>query len=247
MALVSLDGFILFYTPFGLNLLSIVASLVILNTSCGIITIFRWRKLNSRPGKQFILSINYSIFNSKIDKILIVVLILAIFLTIITAIFISFLPTNQASFTEFYILGASGNTINYPQNLTVGQYSNLTIGLINHEQKKINYTIEIWLINRTVNYNTSKNIIEYTYHEMWFLDKLTVSLNHFSPDKDLIWQPQWEYLYNFNINRTGQYILMFLLFTTPAPDYNKLINYQEFAVTEIQSAYQNLYIWLDIR
>ena len=247
IALVSLDGIMLFYTPFGFNLISIVSSLLIIVIVCGMLAIYRWRKL--RQQKQFILSFNIPTFKSKskLDQILMIFFILAIILTIVTAVVISFLPTKQESFTEFYILGASGKTINYPKNLTMGQASNVTIGLINQEHKTIDYTIEIWLINQTLSYNNSTKTIDSTYHEMWFLYKLTVPLNHFTPDADIIWQPQWEYLYNFSVNKTGRYTLMLLLFTSPAPEYNKLQNYKDIAETEIQSAYESIYIWLNIR
>lgn len=247
IAIVSLDGLLLFYTPFGFTLLSILSSLLIIIIFCGIIALYRWRK--ARQQNQIVISLKLPSFHStsKLDKILMMVLIWAIALTIITAVFISLLPTKQESFTEFYILGAAGKTTNYPKNLTIRQNSNLTIGLINQEHKTIDYTIEIWLVNQTLSYNNITKAIDYTYHEMWFLDKLTVRLDHFTPDIDLIWQPQWEYLYNFQINKTGRYTLMFLLFTSPAPDYDKQQNYKDIAATEIQSAYQNIYIWLNIK
>jgi uncharacterized membrane protein len=179
-------------------------------------------------------------------------------MTIITAGFISFTPKKQDSFTEFYILGSTRNTTSYPKatsypkNLTIGQNSNVTIGLINHEYKTITYTIEIWLINQTLSYNNITKTNETIYHEMWFLDKITVRLNHFTKNNNkLIWQPQWEYSYDFSINKTGRYTLMFLLFTTPTPEYNTTTNYQKisqnFAAVKIQSAYSNVYLWLNIR
>lgn len=247
IAIVSLNGILLFYTPFGFNLPSILSSITIINVLCGIIAISRWRKL--RKQRQNIIS--FPLFtlplNSKLDKILVTILICAITLTVTTAVFISFLPTKRESFTEFYILGSSGKTSNYPKNLTVGQPTSLTIGLINQEHKTIDYTIEIWLVNQTFSYNNTTQTFDPTYHESWFLDKLTIRLDHFTPDTDVIWQPQWEYLYNFNINKTGRYTLMFLLFTSPAPDFNKQQNYKDIAAAEIQSAYQSIHLWLHIK
>lgn len=247
IALVSLDGILLFYTPIGFSLLSILASLLLIILLCGSVALIRWRKL--RQQKHITLTVTIPTFKStsKLDKILVMILVWAIVLTIITAVFITLLPTKQESFTEFYVLGASGKASNYPKNLTVGQNSNLTIGLINYEHKTIDYTIEIWLVNQSLSYNNITKTMEYTYHEMWFLDKLSVRLDHFTPDIDVIWQPQWEYLYHFNINKTGRYTLMFLLFTSPAPEYNRQQNYKDIAATEIQSAYQSIYIWLNIK
>jgi uncharacterized membrane protein len=227
--------------------MSIISSLVLIVIVCGIIAIYRRKKLQQQ--NQFVLSLNVPTFESKskLDKILFFILILAIMLTIFTAVFISFLPIKQESFTEFYILGASGKTIYYPKNLTKGQPSNVTIGLINQEHKTVDYTIEIWLINQTLSYDNSMKTMNTTYHEMLFLNKLTVTLNDFTPDTNIIWKPQWEYIYNFRVNKTGRYTLMFLLFTSPTPEYNTLQNYKDIAATEIQSAYESIYIWLNIR
>ena len=247
IALASLDGILLFYTPLGFSLMSIISSLALIVIVCGIVAMYRRRKLQRQ--NQFVLSLNVPTFEpkSKLDKILFFILILAIILTIFTAVFISFLPIKQESFTEFYILGASGKTIHYPKNMTKGQSSNVTIGLINQEHKTVDYTIEIWLINQTLSYDNRTKTMNTTYHEMWFLDKLTVTLNDFTPGTNIIWQPQWEHIYNFSVNRTGRYTLMFLLFTSPAPEYTTLLNYKDIAATEIQSAYESIYIWLNIR
>lgn len=247
ISLVSLDGILLFYSPFGFNELSIFTSLFVISLLFGIVALYQWQK--SPIKKQYSFSLNTPKFESKskFDKILKMLLILSITLTIITIGYISFLPNKQEAFTEFYILGSTGKVIHYPRNLTVGQDSNVTIGLINHEHKTMDYSIEIWLVNQTLHYNTTTNTNETIYHEMWFLDRLTVNLKHFEKNTEILWQPQWEYFYNFSINRTGRYTLMFLLFTTPAPDYNTFQNYYYMAATEIQSAYQSLYIWINIQ
>ena len=52
-------------------------------------------------------------------------------------------------FTEFYILNDKGQAYDYPKNLTAGENSSLIIGLVNHEGRKTNYTVEFWLTNFT--------------------------------------------------------------------------------------------------
>jgi uncharacterized membrane protein len=171
---------------------------------------------------------------------------LTIVLTIIIAIFVAFSPKKQETSTEFYLLGPTGKTTDYPKNLTRGQQSNITIGLINHEQKTMNYTIEIWLINQTLTFNLTTKTNTTIYHEMWFMTKLSVILHPFTEKIDVIWKPQWEYVYNFSVNKTGNYALSFLLYTTPTPDYNKIENYRDIAANKFQNAYENIYLWLNI-
>lgn len=251
IALVSLDGILLFYTPLGFTLFSIVTSLLLVVFVCGLVSIYRRKKLPFHNQVSLSFSKPLLEMNSKADKILIVLLFLAVMLTIFTAVFISFLPTKQESFTEFYILDASGKPYNYPKNITIFQDTNFTIGLINQEHKSVDYTLEIWLVNQTQTYNNTTKTMDTVYHEMWYLNKITTTLDHFTPEEDVIWQPQWQYNYTLNINKSGltvvgKYTLMFLLFTIPAPDYETNVNYKDIAASEIQNAYASTYIWLNI-
>jgi uncharacterized membrane protein len=246
MALVPLIGIGLYYSPFGLQLESILLSIFCIIVISGILAIYRWYKTPLQ--KRFIISLNFSLpkLKTKLDRVLFTILLLTIVVTIIIAIFVAFSPKKQETSTEFYLLGPTGKTTDYPKNLTRGQQSNITIGLINHEQKTMNYTIEIWLINQTLTYNQTTNTSDIIYHEMWFMTKLSVTLQTFTDNVDVIWKPQWEYLYNFSINKTGNYALSFLLYTTPTPDYNKTENYRDIAANKFQNAYENIYLWLNI-
>ena len=50
-------------------------------------------------------------------------------------------PKQGETFTEFYILGPGGQASNYPTNITVGQNASVIIGIVNHEQKTVNYNL----------------------------------------------------------------------------------------------------------
>lgn len=51
----------------------------------------------------------------------------------------------QEPFTEFYILGPDGTAENYPIDYVLGENGTVIIGIINHEQKPVNYTLEVRL------------------------------------------------------------------------------------------------------
>ena len=53
----------------------------------------------------------------------------------------------QEPFTEFYILGREGTAENYPTDYVLGKNGTLIVGIINHEQKPVNYTMEVRLEN----------------------------------------------------------------------------------------------------
>lgn len=48
-------------------------------------------------------------------------------------------------FTEFYILGPDGTAENYPTDYVLGENGTIIVGVINREQKPVNYTIEVRL------------------------------------------------------------------------------------------------------
>jgi len=246
IALISLIGIGLYYSPFGLQLKPILLSIFCIIVTGGILAIYRWYKTPLQ--KRFTISLILTLPKpkTKLDRILSAILLVIIVITIITVIFVALSPKKQEISTEFYLLGPTGKTTDYPKNLTKGQKANLTIGLINHEQKTMNYTIEVWLINQTLTYNQKTKTNNTVYHEMWFMTKLSVTLHTFTENTDVIWKPQWEYSYNFSINKTENYTLTFLLYTSPTPDYNKTENYRDIAANKILNAYENLYLRLNI-
>ena len=79
-----------------------------------------------------------------------VILILSIIIAFVALIYVIITPKVGEKFTEFYILGPSGIADNYPSYLSIGENANVIFGVVNHEYKTINYTVEIWLINQTL-------------------------------------------------------------------------------------------------
>jgi uncharacterized membrane protein len=83
-------------------------------------------------------------------KLLTWVLAAVLILAVCGTILIIVLPQPSEPFTELYLLGASGKASDYPTNLTVGQTANVTVGVVNHENGDINYTLVVTLNNKTV-------------------------------------------------------------------------------------------------
>ncbi len=64
----------------------------------------------------------------------------------------------QELFTEFYILGPEGRAENYPTEYVLGESKPVIIGITNHEQRPVNYTIDVRLENTALSLDESKNI-----------------------------------------------------------------------------------------
>lgn len=242
IAVVPLIGLLLNYTPWGIRLEPILVSLLFFIISIGLFGVYRWRKTN--PEERFILpqKITLPKQENTIDRALTVILVIAILVVIVSLIYVITLPKNGEKFTEFYLLGPTGKAENYPRNLSTNETATVIIGVANHEQRSINYTIEIWLINQTTNTNNQT-----IYHQMWYLDTiLTNTLPHQPIDTEDPWSPQWTYDYTFHINRTGTYKLAFLLFKAPTTAYTTNEDYLEIADQKINTAYRENHLWLTI-
>jgi len=53
------------------------------------------------------------------------------------------IPKQGPSFTEFYLLGVTGEADNYPEEMTEGDRSTLVLGIVNHEHRGTDYHIEV--------------------------------------------------------------------------------------------------------
>lgn len=51
----------------------------------------------------------------------------------------------QEPFTEFYILSPEGTAENYPTEYVLGERGTVIVGIINHEQRPVNYSMEVRL------------------------------------------------------------------------------------------------------
>ena len=82
-----------------------------------------------------------------LTTVLAILLALAIIGTVLIIVF----PNPGAPFTELYLLGPDGKASNYPTNLTVNQTTNVTVGVVNHENANVAYKLTVTLSNKTIN------------------------------------------------------------------------------------------------
>jgi len=101
---------------------------------------------------------------SEFDKALTVILTISIIVSVIALIYIIITPKQGEKFTEFYILGPKGKAADYPTELRVGQNATIIIGIVNHECRTINYTVEIWLVNAS--YENNRTVIHHLIDSM---------------------------------------------------------------------------------
>lgn len=158
IAVVPLLGLGLNYTPFGIRLMPILITLSFFTIAMLAIAYIRRGNLPkdeqfSVPFQQMYASLKHELYakpESKMDRILTVILVISIMASVSMLVYVIVTPKQGEKFTEFYILGPEGMADNYPTNFSVGQTGNVIVGIVNHEYKTIDYTVDLILANETL-------------------------------------------------------------------------------------------------
>jgi uncharacterized membrane protein len=251
LVIIPLLGLALYYTIREFKLQIILIGLGLFIFIVGLLAIYRWYR--TPQSIRYTLKINISIpeHKTKLDKILTIVLIICLITALCLAIYVIFTPKQGEHFTEFYILGPSHLAYDYPINLSIGENSTIILGLVNHENTLMNYSIEIWLSNQTTSYNNLTKMNETIYHNLWFIDNISITLTPQPINLEEMVTSQWEYNYTFQINQKGNYKLVFLLYTTQLYHYSKNQDYKTIALEKVDSdhttAYRDLYLWINVQ
>jgi uncharacterized membrane protein len=173
IAITPLLGLALNYTPFGIRLspILIVLSVFTISLAMGayvrrsmipeedrfVVENFLGKNLNKTSDIRFAQS------DTRIDRILTVILIISIVLAISMVVYVIITPKEGEKFTEFYVLGPGGKATDYQTNLKVGEEGEVLIGIVNHEYANVTYQLEVKL-NGTV---IDEKSVELMHNETW--------------------------------------------------------------------------------
>jgi len=108
--------------------------------------LYTWTGLGLPEGERFSLDFQLRVpgwGGSTWDKVLSVVLVVAILGALGTLGYVIAAPKVGERFTEFYLLGAEGKAADYPRELAVGEEAEVTVGIVNHEHKPVSYRVEV--------------------------------------------------------------------------------------------------------
>ncbi len=146
IAVAPLMGLILNYTPWGIRIYPVLISLTAFILVMSGLAWHRRRRL--APNERFVVEIHSHLaspFEGKgvVDRALSAILIAAIIGAIGTLGYVIAAPKVGERFTEFYILGSEGKAGNYPEVLKVGEEGEIILGIVNHEQERASYWVEV--------------------------------------------------------------------------------------------------------
>jgi uncharacterized membrane protein len=236
IALVPLTGLALNYTPWGIRLDPVMTCLSILTVALCLIAQYRRARLPqeerfSVPFSalwQNVLEEFFPASGSRTDRILSLVLLVAIVAAVATTVYVIAVPKEGEKFTEFFILGPDKKASDYPTSIFTGAINSLFIGIGNHEYRTVTYTVETYLVNMTVDETTNTSSVE----AMAPLGRFTVSV----PDNQTVIQPYFFTAPSANFNQ-----LEFLLFKETVPDDSVT------GMDRINQSYRDLHLWITVR
>ena len=166
--------------------------------------------------------------SSRVDRLLIVILILVILIAIVTAIYVIASPKESEHFSEFYILGEKGMAADYPDQIINGAQYPMFIGVGNHEDRNMSYMIETWTALTEFD-NVTKST---TFLAMEPLYRQSLVLSH--NETQVI-------PYTLSLNPTGYNRVVFLLFNETVPGHEITGN------DRINASYRDLYLLVTVR
>ncbi len=165
IAVVPLIGLILNYTWWGITLeptLYSIASFIF------VVSVIAWVRRRRLPEEERF-NIEFQLRlpgwgGGAWDKVLSVVLVVAILGALGTLGYVIAKPKVGERFTELYILGVGGKAEDYPQELTIGEEGKVIVGIINREHERVSYHVEVMIDNVK---NNEVGPIELEHDEKW--------------------------------------------------------------------------------
>jgi uncharacterized membrane protein len=147
VALVSLVGLVLNFTPWGIRLTPIYITTSIIIVLGSGIALFRRSGLPVAERFSIPLTVRMPKWgkSNKFDRAISICLAIVVIGAVTTLGYVIVQPKAQEAFTDFYILGPGGKMEDYPQGVTLGEQMVVTVGIENHENQDTNYNIKVTL------------------------------------------------------------------------------------------------------
>jgi uncharacterized membrane protein len=174
IAVVPLIGLGLNYTPWGIRLVPLLVAISAFTLAMTLISSYRRKNAGenafSVPFMQMYTSLKDELSSkpqSKLDRILSIVLVISILLSVATLVYVVVTPKQGEKFTEFYILGPQGMADDYNTRLVAGESTDVIVGIVNHEYAAVNYSLELRLGNEIMDIPSSFRHISLEHNATW--------------------------------------------------------------------------------
>lgn len=175
IAIVPILGLSLNYSTWGIREIPVLIEFSVFILLMCAVAYYRRRLLPEAEAfevsfKKSYLSIKEEILEkpeSKTDKVFAFTLVLFILASMGSLAYIIGNPKEGEPFTEFYILGSNKTTKDYPTEFLLGEKGTVTVGIINHEYRPVDYTMEVKLENRSLPLPENQKWIRLGHNMSW--------------------------------------------------------------------------------
>ena len=229
IAIVPLIGLGLNFTPWGIRLNPILASVSAFIVGVALVGWYRRYMLPS--DERFAVRINAELdFQGMpvVDKALTIGIVVMLVASVGVLTWAVTTPRVGERFTQLAILGPTGMATDYPRNLTVGQDAKVLLSVQSFEHRSLNYTIAIVLTNLTDN---SSVVTRFSIN--WSQTNVLVPHQAIAQNFTLQHLQYYNETFGFNASTSGTWKMQFLLFTEG----------QQIS----QNAYLEVHLWLNVK
>jgi len=178
LAVVSLVGIGLNFTPWGITISSLTTTLTGFATIVGAAAY--WRRARLPPVDRLAGALEFRLSTvmgrTASERAVTLGLVATTVVALLVMGFVARSYGPQPRFTEFYVLGPRGTAAGYPALLNRSEPTNISVGLINHESVSEDYLVRIELVALSVAYNATCACNQTSESNRTFLTSLNVTL-----------------------------------------------------------------------
>ena len=228
IAIVPLIGLGLNFTPWGIRLDPIMASVSAFIIGASLVG---WYRRDQLPvDERFAIVLDFSIDwkgMPMVDRLLTIGIVVMLVASVVVLAWAITTPRVGERFTQFAILGPGGMATDYPRNLTVGENATILVSVKSFEHEPKNYTVVI-VLTTTANYNFSVGQWSIDWAETQSLSPYVGIAQNFSLEH----LEYYNQTFDFDVQAPGKWKLQLLLYLE-----GQLVN---------QDSYRELHLWLDV-
>jgi uncharacterized membrane protein len=167
-------GLVLNYTDWGIREIPILTAISVFTLLMCAVAYYRRRLLPETEVFDIQFKAAFSDMTadikksgSAIDRFLAIFLILSVIASVVSLAYIIGTPKEGEHFTEFYILGPNRTADNYQTDFIQGEKGTVYVGIINHEYRPVDYTLDVKLGNKSLPISENQRQIKLAHNETW--------------------------------------------------------------------------------
>jgi uncharacterized membrane protein len=228
IAIVPLIGLALNFTPFGIRLDPILASVSAFIVGAAVVGWYRRMRLPA--DERFAIVVDFEMDwkgMPMIDKLLTIGIAAMLVASVVVLAWAITTPREGESFTQLAILGPGGMATDYPRNLTVGEDARVLLSVRSYEHDPMDYTI-VLVLTTVEDYNFTVGQDSINWNSTNQLEPHVAIAQNFSLEH----LEYYNHTFDFNVSSEGMWKLQFLLYTE-GQDYT-------------QDSYREVHLWLNV-